>query len=145
MANIVPRRNRNGGMPLVGDPFFDGFIDRFFAEPFMNVTAAIRADIREEKDRYLIDAEIPGVKKEDIELYVDDDTLVINVSQEEERKEESENYIRRERRSGKMQRRFYLNNVESENVSAEYTDGVLRVVLPKKPEAEPKNRRIDIR
>jgi len=95
-------------------------------------------------DEYVINAEIPGLSKEEIKIDVKDGSLTISGEKKYEDKNEDENYIRVERRYGKFERRFNLpENVNAESVSASFKNGVLQVTLPKKEEAKPK--RIDIK
>lgn len=136
MFGIVPFRNNNiQGRTGLFD--IDSMFTDFFNEPFMGVVSAssIKADVRETENEFIIDAEIPGVKKEDIKLDLKDDRLTISVEKTEEKKEEKDNYIRRERRYGSTSRSFSVQNVRQEDVSAKYENGILSIVLPK---SEPK-------
>jgi HSP20 family protein len=105
---------------------------------------SFRADIKEKDDEYLIEAEMPGMNKEDIELEIDDNYLRITADHTEETEEKGENYIRRERRQGRYARSFYLDNVKEDEIKAEYNDGILTVHLPKLEKSEVKRRTIDI-
>lgn len=144
MFGIVPFRNNNiQGRSSLFD--IDSMFNDFFNEPFMGIvsTNAIKADIKETENEFVIDAEIPGVRKEDIKLDLIDDRLTISVEKTEEKKEERDNYIRRERRYGSTSRSFYVQNVKSEDVSAKYENGILTIVLPKS-ETKKINSRIEI-
>lgn len=138
--NEVTRRNEVWDLRSLLDDFFS---DSLFPSVF-NSAHPIKADVRETDKEYIIDAEIPGAKKEDIKLDLRDDTLTIMVQQNAETKEEKENYIRRERRYGSYSRSFYVENVKQENVTAKYNDGILSVVLPKAEPTKQTNRNIDI-
>lgn len=136
MFGIVPFRNNNiQGRASLFD--IDSMFNDFFNEPFMGVVSAssIKADIRETENEFIIDAEIPGVNKEDIKLDLKDERLTISVEKTEDKKEEKDNYIRRERRYGSTSRSFSVQNVRQEDVSAKYENGILSIVLPK---SEPK-------
>lgn len=126
----------------------DNWIEQFFAAPFRTgfLAAAnpIRADIKETEKEYIIEAEIPGVRKEDIRLELKNDILTIAVEQNEETNEERENYIRKERHYGAYSRSFQVDNVKNETVNARYNDGILTVVLPKEQEKGTRDHRIDI-
>jgi HSP20 family protein len=104
----------------------------------------IKVDIKETENEYIIEAELPGVKKEEISLEINDDLLTISVERNEETTTEKENYIRKERSFGSMSRSFAISNIINEKVSANFSDGILTVILPKKKTGMPKNRRIDI-
>lgn len=95
-------------------------------------TMDIKVDIKEDDKNYLIQAELPGVNKEDIDLEIADNILSIQVERKEESKEEKENYIRKERRYGNFKRSFYIDNVDLEKIDAELDDGILEINLPKK-------------
>ena len=102
-------------------------------EDFMdlNEIAGFKTDIKETEEKYLIEAELPGMDKEDIELELNDDYLTIKADNEEVIKEEEDDYIRKERRTGKYQRSFRLNNIEKDKIEAEYNNGILEIDLPK--------------
>jgi HSP20 family protein len=121
--------------------------EEFFKEPFFQNSFvagnAIKADIRENDKEYIVDAEIPGVNKEDIKLELRNDTLTISVEHKVDTEEKSENYLRRERKVGSFSRSFYVQNVKNDLVAAKYNNGILTVSLPKE-EDKGKSSRIDI-
>ncbi len=89
-------------------------------------------DIREEDDRYLIHADIPGVKPEAIEINMEHGVLSISGERSHESKEEREGYRRVERVRGSFHRRFSLpDSADADRVSASSKDGVLEIVIPK--------------
>jgi HSP20 family protein len=122
--------------------FEDFFNDSFF--PGFTAVNSMRADIRETEKSYVIDAELPGVLKEDIKLDLRDDTLTVSVVHNEQVNEERDNYVRKERRYGSLSRSFYLENVTHEGITAKYADGILTVTLPKAEEKQAKTRNIEI-
>ncbi len=147
MYGLVPFRKRGGNLSKKGD--WDSFIDDFFGNngilpAFFSTGNSMKADIRETENEYVVETEIPGVKKEDIKLDLEDNTLTISVERNEEEKEEKENYLRRERRYGQVCRSFYVDNIKHDNVKAEYKDGILKVKLPKLEEGKSKRHKIDI-
>ncbi len=96
-------------------------------------------DIREEDDRYVLYADVPGVDAKDIDVSMDDGVLVIKGERSSESKEEREGYSRVERVRGSFYRRFSLpDNANAENISAKSEKGVLTVVIPKQEKAQPK-------
>jgi len=136
MFNIVPYSRRNGGISRKDDWFgIDRFFDDFFRDPFFSRfsswTTPIRADVRETDKEYIVEAELPGVKKEDIIIDLQDDVLTIGVDVKQERNEENDGYIYRERQRGSYRRSFNVYNIDNEKVRASYKDGILTVVLPK--------------
>lgn len=101
----------------------------------------LRANVREQKDAYVVEAEIPGVKKEDVVLICEQGVLTISVNVKAEPENEENRCIRKERPEGEMIRRFAIEGIDEENISAKLDSGVLYVTLPKKG---PDERRIAI-
>ncbi|HEV7903427.1 MAG TPA: Hsp20/alpha crystallin family protein [Pyrinomonadaceae bacterium] len=100
-------------------------------------------DIYENKDQIVLEAELPGMNREDFELSIENNVLTLRGERRFEKKDESDNYHRVERSYGSFTRSFTLpQTVSPENVTAEYKNGVLRVVLQKREEV--KARRIEI-
>lgn len=97
-------------------------------------------DITEDEKEYVIKAELPEVKKEDIKLNVQDDVLTITGERKYEKEEKGKKYHRVERSYGSFLRSFTLpENADGTKVSAEYKDGLLMVRLPKSEKAKPKS------
>lgn len=89
-------------------------------------------DVIDEGDRIRVVADLPGFKKEDIEVWVENGDLVIRAERKEEEEEKEKNYIRRERRYGRIYRRIGLPaDVDVENIKASYNNGVLEIIVPK--------------
>ncbi len=126
------------------DNLFEGLLSprRVSAENGGALVPAI--DVTEDENEYRIKAEIPGVKKEDLNVSVQDGVLTINAeSKYEEEKKQEGRVIRQERRYGKFVRSMRLGrDVDSSKVRADYKDGVLDITLPKVEEVKPK--KIDI-
>jgi HSP20 family protein len=98
-----------------------------------------RADITETKDSYIVQAELPGVPKENIKIDIEDDVLTLSGEKksESESKDESGKVFRRERRYGTFERSFSLpDNAESKQIKANFENGVLKVTVPKKASTE---------
>ena len=112
------------------NPFNDDFFRSFFgnSEP-----AGLKVDVEDQGDKYLLEADLPGMNRDDVSISVENGVLTIAVERKEEKKEDDKNrnYIYHERRMGSMSRSFSLEGVNEEGISAEYTDGVLRLTLPK--------------
>lgn len=100
----------------------------------------IKLDVSEEDKAYLVKAEIPGVKKEDIHVSIDGNQISISAEVKKEKEEkEGKKLIRSERYYGKVYRSFSLDqDIDQGGVQAKYSDGVLEVTLPKKPGAAAK-------
>jgi HSP20 family protein len=145
MFDLVPFRNRSRRdvAEREEDPF-NSLVSGFFDDVMDFAGRSFRADIKESDDEYTIEAEMPGMKKEDINLEINDDYLTISAEHKEEKEEKKENYIRRERRAGRYTRSFYLENVNQDDIKAEYEEGILKVHLPKEEKTPVKKRTIDI-
>lgn len=140
--------NRNCNWLTTYDPFdpFQRLDKVFFGDPFFsNATTAVAAfgtDVTDEGDHYQLTADLPGFKKDDIDISVEDGILTISAERNEETedKDSKGHYIRRERTYGSYKRSFDLTEVDDENITAKYEDGVLTLALPKKqaPEIESK-------
>lgn len=146
MYTMVPFRRHHE----VAAPMFDHMLDDRFFRSFFNMddmvgTAGFRVDVKEAAGAYRLEAELPGVKQENISLSVDQDVLTIAADINTEKQEQRENYLYSERRSGHVARSFSLEGIDQDGITASYRDGVLTVVLPKeKPEAPKSARRIEI-
>ncbi|MEE4377792.1 MAG: Hsp20/alpha crystallin family protein [Candidatus Competibacteraceae bacterium] len=100
-------------------------------------------DIKEENDRFLIQADVPGVEPKDIDITMEKGVLTLKGQRVSESQEESEKYKRVERVRGTFMRRFSLpETVEADKINAKFKDGVLEVTVPKGQEAQP--RRIQV-
>lgn len=147
MFDLVPFRNRSRGEveERRNDPFNE-MINDFFSDAFNMIdTKSFKSDVRENEDEYIIESELPGLEKEDINIELTDNYLTISAKNEEKFEEEEENYIRRERRTGSFQRCFYIKNVKDDEIDASYENGILEVKLPKKQKSTPAKRTIDIK
>ena len=91
----------------------------------------MRVDIQETENAYILDIDIPGATKEEINLSVNDDIINIHVAKKCEATREEENFLVKERRFGSMSRSFSLPNVDKDHIKATYENGVLHVILPK--------------
>lgn len=123
---------------------FDNFARDFFRRSNADLPA-FRTDIRDTGDSYVLEAELPGFKKEDISLDLKDGILTITATHTEQSEEATQgSYIRRERRYGSFQRSFDVTGIDESGISAAYENGVLALNLPKAKPAEPEVRRIAI-
>lgn len=143
MAALTPF-GRNEIQKKEGHDFVDFYnmMDEFFNDHIMGGKGlkadTFKLDVKDQGDTFLVEAEMPGVKKEEIQIEYQDDHLIISVSQTEEINEEKPNYIHRERGSSAMSRSIFLKDINPEKVDAELNDGVLKIVLPKNQPSEKK-------
>ena len=124
-----------------------GLNDLFVNDPFSSednsnvVTSQWRpaVDIKEEENRFLIQADVPGVDPKDIEITMENGVLTIRGERTGETRKEGEGYTRVERVRGSFYRRFSLpDTADAERIEAQGKNGVLEVVIPKKEKAKPK-------
>lgn len=98
-----------------------------------------RVDIYEEENAIVLKAELPGVEKDDITVDVKDGVLTLKGERSSDNEVKEESYYRRERSFGSFQRRFNIaDNVDPEQITADYKDGVLKVAIPKPDEVKPR-------
>lgn len=111
-----------------------------------NNVSAFRTDITEKDGKYVLEADLPGFKKEDISVDIDKDCLTITAEHKSEEKEENaDSYIRRERYYGSYTRSFNVKGIDTEAITAAYNDGVLTLTMPKKGPEVPAARRLEIK
>ena len=115
-------------------------------EEALTTTAFVPAvDIYEDEHNVTMKIEVPGIDEKDIDVRIENNTLTVHGERKFEKDEKEENYRRVERRYGSFTRTFTLpNTVETENVSANYDKGVLKIKLAKKAEAKPKQIKVNI-
>ena len=127
------------------DSLFDDFERSFFSNGRSQLPA-FRTDIQDKGDHYLLEADLPGFQKEDIDLHVQDGVLTITAKHDEprENKDESGKYVCRERRTGSYARSFDVSGIREDGIGASYENGVLKLTLPKQGEQAPVSRKIAI-
>ena len=109
--------------------------------------SGFNTDIQDTGKEYILETELPGFKKEDIHVEVQDGVLTISAKHEEKQDEQDEKsgkYVRRERRYGSYQRSFTLDGVDPKSIQAAYENGVLKLTLPKEQPTVPETHRIEI-
>ena len=108
--------------------------------------SAFRTDITEKDGNYVLEAELPGFKKEDISIDLDKDCLTITASRSSESDEDDKerNFVRRERFYGSYSRSFNVSGIDTDGITAAYNDGILSVSMPKKNPEIPAARRLEI-
>ncbi|TDB68903.1 Hsp20/alpha crystallin family protein [Arundinibacter roseus] len=138
---------KNGNHQYPG--FFNGFVNKSLMnelfEPAYNGTAPA-VNVVENENSFRIDVAAPGLQKSDFTINLDQNRLTIASKKEQSEEEKNEKYTRREFRYASFQRTFTLPaTIDSEQISATYTDGILHIELPKREEAKARpNRTIEI-
>ena len=134
---LVPRRNF--------DLFDEIFEDNFFNKKEKNL---MKTDIKEKKDKYTIEMDLPGFEKENIKLELNNGYLTITGKQETKIDEEEEKFVHKERFCGECTRTFFVgDNIKEEDIDAEFKNGILKIDIPKKNEKEeiPETKQIEIK
>lgn len=106
----------------------DDFSNIFNGNMFSN---NMRTDISENENEYTLDIEMPGVKKDEININFEDNSLIIEIKQEKNN-ESNDSYIRKERAALNIRRSYYLENIDENSIKAKLNDGILKVIVPKK-------------
>ena len=136
---LVPRRNNF-------DIFDDFFDEGFFPKKERNL---MKTDLREKKDKYVVDIDLPGFEKENISLSLDNGYLNISAKTEkEENNEDEERFVRQERFYGECSRSFYVGeDITEEDINAKFNNGILKIEIPKKEKQEklPESKQIEIK
>ncbi|AKA71277.1 heat shock protein Hsp18 [Clostridium scatologenes] len=149
MFDMIPFR-RNNSISKRGEDIFDSFFNNFFGEDMFypsNISTfgnGFKVDLKEDENNYMIEADLPGIKKENIDINLNNNYLTISAKRQDDVEDKNGNYVRRERRYGEFKRSFYIDNVDENAIDASFSDGVLKVILPKKEKIKESQRRIDI-
>ena len=133
---------------ILGENLFDDFMNDFRLPAFPDVDKELygkhaknlmKTDLKETEKGYEVDMDLPGFKKDEIQMELNDGVLTIRAAKGLDKDEEDKkgNYIRRERYAGSTSRSFYVGNgVKNEDVHAKFENGVLRLSIPKKAAEE---------
>ena len=133
---------------IFGENLFDDFFDDDFGMfPMWNNHSPLygkhaknlmKTDVRETEDTYEVDIDLPGFKKDEINVDLKDGYLTISASKglDKDETDKKGKYIRQERYAGACSRSFYVGDVEPKDVSAKYEDGILKLSMPKQAKKE---------
>ena len=130
------REMENLERDFFGDPF-----GTFFNAPGL---AEFKTDITDEGDHYLLQSDLPGFDKKDINLQLNGDTLTIQAERQSSTEENDKKVIRMERSYGTYTRQFNVSEIDTDNIKATYDNGVLSLTLPKKSKALPESKTLEI-
>jgi Molecular chaperone (small heat shock protein) len=146
MFDMVPFRKTNK-IERRGD-VFENFLDNFFNDDFLLPSSfnagSFRVDLKEDENSYLLDADLPGMDKDNIDINLQNNYLTISAKREDQVEENKDNYVRRERCYGEFKRSFYFDNIDEENTKASFKDGILHLELPKKDKTKDEKKKINI-
>jgi HSP20 family protein len=146
MFDMIPFRKDNS---LSRGDEFEKFMKSFFNNDFSPVGMSVfgrdfKVDLKENDDSYLVEADLPGVNKDDINLSFKNNYLTISAKRENSREDKKEDFVRRERNYGEFKRSFYIDNVDDQKIDASFKDGVLKIELAKSEKGRNRGRKIDI-
>mgnify|MGYP004477800265 FL=1 len=131
MRNYLVKRNNEGNdLDFLDDAFNSFFKPMFYEEKFNTM----KTDIKETETGYVMDIEVPGFDKKDVNISLKDGYLTITAEKKESEEDKKHNYLRKER-STSLSRSYYVGDVAKESVKAKYDNGVLTIEIPKE---EPK-------
>ncbi len=147
MKDLIPFNRKNSLRRAGGFEDFYNVLDDFFTNPIQRsrslMNDSFKLDIKDEEDKYVVEADLPGVKKEEIDLNLSEGRLTISIQREEKEEKEEKDYVHRERRYSSMVRSVYLGDIKEEDINAKLEDGVLCINIPKDEEKE-KTKKIPI-
>lgn len=136
MAGLIPFNRKQNDLMNIGFDDFSNMLDDFFTGswPIQRSLAGdtFKIDIQDNDTEYTIEAELPGVKKEDVEITLNDGRLNISVKKEEVSENKRKKYIHRERKYAQMSRSILLADADDEGIKAKLEEGVLTIQVPKK-------------
>jgi HSP20 family protein len=125
---------RNGLIRRPTTSILDDFFNDEFFLPSVNSNSHL--DVYQEDNKYVVEVDLPGYKKEEINMSFNNDLLTIKAEHIEENKEDTKKYIYRSRSQSMFTRQIRFSNIEHENIDAKFEEGVLKVTLPIKGETE---------
>ncbi|MDI9469111.1 MAG: Hsp20/alpha crystallin family protein [Bacillota bacterium] len=139
MFDLVPfgRQERNLWNRVMQDPF--RVMNNFWTD-----TSSMCTDIEDRGDHFLLQAEMPGIAKEDIRIDIEGDRLRLQAESKQEKDDEKRNYVYRERRYYRYDRSYNIRGIDQDGIRAKLVNGVLELTLPKQTEAAPKTRSIEV-
>lgn len=144
MAGLVPFNRKRNDLMNIGFDDFSNMLDDFFSGSWPTRRSlagdTFKLDIQEDDKEYTIEAELPGVKKENIDVTLDDGRLSLSVKKEEITEDENKKYIHRERKFSQMARSISLVEAKNEGIQAKLNEGVLTITVPKKVKSDTSKR-----
>ena len=125
---------------------FERMIDDNFFYDYDNINWTPSVDINESSDTFMITADLPGIKKSDIKVKVEENLLILIAERKIDKTNDNEKYHFSERRSGTFSRSFKLpKSVKEEKITADFDNGVLSIIIPKSEDAITRNRLIKVK
>lgn len=140
MSRLIPFNKNNNNHVGTGLKDFNNMLEDFLSEGWLSGRGLSRdtfkLDINEIEQEYQIEAELPGISKDDIDLYIDNEILTISANSETKTEQDSKNFIHKERRVNSMSRSIHLAGAKAEGIMAVLKEGVLKITVPKEEKKE---------
>lgn len=134
MRGLIPFNRRRNELFANRSPL-NNMLEDFFSEDGLFsrnfLRDSFKVDVCDNEKEYVVQAEIPGANKEDVEVEMEKGRLTIAVKKEENKAEETKNYIHKERRTASMSRSIYLADAQDSEITAKLENGILEVIVPK--------------
>ncbi len=141
-GSLAKTSNKNTNISSVSNWFDDLFFNdfpSFFSSNFNHGISLPKVNIKETADTFIVEMAVPGMKKSDFKINLDNQVLSISTEREDKSEEQNENYTRREFGYSSFKRTFTLpDTVDESKIKASYEDGILAIELPKREEAKQK-------
>jgi HSP20 family protein len=136
MAGLIPFNRRGNSLINTSFEGFQNMLDDFFADawPFARSLAGdtFKIDVQEDEKEYIVEAELPGVKKHEVDVSLNEGRLNITVNKKVKVDKKEKNIIHKERRLSSMSRNVFLGDSVSDGIKAKLEDGLLTIMIPKK-------------
>lgn len=124
----------------------NSLLEDFFNDDFFYPrTLGSHLDVYQENDNYVVEADLPGFKKEEIELQYENDLLTIRAQHKEETNEENKKYVYRSRAMASYVKQIRFTNIDPSKIDAKFDDGVLKVTLPSRDHILEESKRIEVK
>lgn len=134
MRGLIPFNRRRNELFANRSPL-NNMLEDFFSEDGLFsrnfLRDSFKVDVCDNEKEYVVQAEIPGANKEDVEVEMEKGRLTIAIKKEENKDEETKNYIHKERRTASMSRSIYLADAQDSEITAKLENGILEIIVPK--------------
>lgn len=138
MFRLIPYRKPD--TMIRSEDIFNRFFDDFFNDDFFapittldSKMTSFKVDVQDQGDVYMIEADLPGFEKENVQITYDNKYLTIQAKRETQSENDEHTYVRRERFCGEFKRSFYVDNINPEEIDAYFKNGILSIKLKKTP------------
>lgn len=144
--DMIKRENNREPLRFFDD-WFDDFMPMFSRREMKEFNSIMKTDVKETEKNYILDIDLPGFKKEDVNIDLENGYLTISAKREHkvDNEDKKENFVRRERSYGQFSRSFHVGDISQDEIEAHLENGTLTIKLPKEEEKKAKSNRIEIK